>query len=91
MCLWNLFKRPTGRVGRTRPTRPVEIILPLYNSYDARTFFAQLLDRVCEGEEIAIGRRGRPIAKLVRYDGEEFTRPGLIKTQLVAHVRRASA
>jgi antitoxin (DNA-binding transcriptional repressor) of toxin-antitoxin stability system len=91
MCLWNLFKRSTGRVGLPRPTRPVEITIPLYNSYDARTFFAQLLDRVCEGEEIAIGRRGQPIAKLVRYEGEEPTRPGVIRTQLVLHARRASA
>ena len=62
--------------------------MPLYNSYDARTFFAQLLDRVAEGEEIAIGRNGHPIAKLVRFDEREPTRPGVIRTQVVAHDRR---
>ena len=90
--MWLPFrlKRSTSRVGRPRPTRPVDLVLPLYNSYDARTFFAQLLDRVAEGEEIAIGRNGRPIAKLVPYEGEEPTRPGVIRTQLVVHARQQS-
>ena len=63
-------------------------MLAQYGSYEARTFFAQLLDRVREGEQVVIARNGMPIAKLVPYEGVEPTRPGLIRAQLLAHDRR---
>ncbi len=34
-------------------------------SYQAKTHLPKLLDRVTQGEEIVITRRGKPIAKLV--------------------------
>jgi prevent-host-death family protein len=78
-------RRSTGRVGRPRPVE--QVVLAQYNSYDARTFFSQLLDRVREGEQIVIARAGMPIAKLVPYEGEP-RRLGLIRTQLVVHDAR---
>jgi prevent-host-death family protein len=37
------------------------------NVYEAKTHLSRLLDRVEAGEEIIIGRAGRPIARLVPY------------------------
>jgi prevent-host-death family protein len=38
-----------------------------FNVYEAKTHLSRLLDRVEAGEEIIIGRAGRPIARLVPY------------------------
>jgi prevent-host-death family protein len=37
------------------------------NVYEAKTHLSQLLNEVEAGEEIIIGRAGRPVAKLVPY------------------------
>jgi prevent-host-death family protein len=37
------------------------------NVYEAKTHLSRLLDRVEAGEEIIIGRAGRPVAMLVPY------------------------
>ncbi len=55
--------------------------LAQYNTYDARTLFSELLERVRTGEQIVIARAGRPIAKLVPY-ADEALRPGLYRMQL---------
>ena len=36
-------------------------------SFEAKTHFAQLMDRVEQGEEIVITRHGRAVMKLVPY------------------------
>jgi prevent-host-death family protein len=41
----------------------------LVNVHEAKTHLSALLERVAAGEEIVIGKSGRPIAKLVPYDG----------------------
>ena len=37
------------------------------NVYEAKTNLSKLLDRVEHGEEIVLGRAGRPVARLVAY------------------------
>jgi len=37
----------------------------IIGSYDAKTHFAELLDRAIDGEEITITRHGTPVAQLV--------------------------
>ena len=37
------------------------------NVHDAKTHLSRLLERVARGEEIIIGRSGKPVAKLVPY------------------------
>jgi prevent-host-death family protein len=37
------------------------------NIHDAKTHFSKLVDRAAAGEEIIIGKAGKPVAKLVRY------------------------
>jgi prevent-host-death family protein len=47
------------------------------NVYEAKTHLSRLLDRVEAGEEIVIGRAGRPVARLVPYtQSYEPRRPG---------------
>lgn len=41
----------------------------LANVHDAKTHLSALLERVAAGEEIVIGKAGRPVARLVPYDG----------------------
>ena len=37
------------------------------NVYEAKTRLSELLERVSRGEEIVLGRAGRPVARLVPY------------------------
>jgi prevent-host-death family protein len=39
------------------------------NIHEAKTHLSRLLARVAAGEEIVIGRAGKPVAKLVPYAG----------------------
>jgi antitoxin (DNA-binding transcriptional repressor) of toxin-antitoxin stability system len=71
--------RPDGRVSPDSADR-----LAYYNTYEARMFFSQIIERVSHGEEIVIARAGVPTVKLVAYRGERI-RPGLIRL----HVRVA--
>lgn len=47
------------------------------NVHEAKTHLSALLDRVAAGEEIVIGKAGKPIAKLIPYEGPAGARvPG---------------
>jgi prevent-host-death family protein len=37
----------------------------IYNLYEAKTQLSQLVDRAAAGEEIIIGKNGKPLAKLI--------------------------
>ena len=37
------------------------------NIYEAKTHFSRLVERVMKGEEVVIGKAGRPVARLVPY------------------------
>ena len=37
------------------------------NIHEAKTHFSKLVERVAEGEEIVIGKAGKPVAKLIPY------------------------
>jgi prevent-host-death family protein len=61
---------------------PTEII----NVHAAKTQLSKLLERAEAGEEIVIGRAGKPIAKLVPYVAERPKRVfGRMKGQIVIH------
>ena len=38
------------------------------NVHAAKTHFSELLDRVEKGEEVIVGRAGKPVARLVKYE-----------------------
>ncbi len=49
----------------------------LINVHEAKTHFSRLLERVAHGEEIVIGKAGKPVAKLVPYQETQGPRsPG---------------
>ncbi len=49
----------------------------IVNTHEAKTRLSELLRRVGAGEEVIIGRAGRPIARLTPYERElEPGRPG---------------
>lgn len=53
---------------RTEGTALVsEAAVNLVNVYEAKTNLSKLLDRVEQGEEIVLGRAGRPVARLSAY------------------------
>ena len=54
--------------------------MQLTNIYEAKTHFSQLIDKVCNGEEIIIGKAGKPVAKLVPFKPTKQARkPGCWK------------
>jgi prevent-host-death family protein len=55
----------------------------IVNVHAAKTNLSRLLERAEAGEEIVIGRAGKPIAKLVRYVPEHPKRTfGALKGQI---------
>jgi prevent-host-death family protein len=58
----------------------------IVNVHAAKTQLSKLLERAEAGEEIVIGRAGKPIAKLVPYVPDRPRRVfGALKGQLVIH------
>lgn len=51
----------------------------LVNLYDAKTQLSRLLDRAAAGEDIVIGRAGKPVVRLVPVEGMTPRQPGLLK------------
>ncbi len=39
----------------------------LINIHEAKTHFSQLIEKVQSGEEVIIGKNGKPVAKLIAY------------------------
>jgi prevent-host-death family protein len=49
----------------------------IINIHDAKTHFSRLVERVAAGEEVVIGKAGKPVAKLVPYKrSSEPRKPG---------------
>jgi prevent-host-death family protein len=42
--------------------------MDMVNTHEAKTHLSRLLERVAGGEEIVIGKAGRPVAKLIPYN-----------------------
>ena len=58
----------------------------IVNVHAAKTQLSKLLERAEAGEEIVIGRAGKPIAKLVPYVQQRPKRVfGRLKGQIVVH------
>lgn len=58
----------------------------IVNVHAAKTHLSRLLERAEAGEEIVIGRAGKPIAKLVPFHAERPKRVfGRLKGQIVVH------
>ncbi len=55
----------------------------LVNIHEAKTHLSRLVERAAAGEEIIIGRGGRPVARLVPYSAKREPRvPGALAESL---------
>jgi prevent-host-death family protein len=53
------------------------------NISEAKAQLSSLIERVLAGEEVLIGKAGKPVAKLVRYEHGDRTRvPGALKGKI---------
>lgn len=57
------------------------------NLYEAKTHLSQLVDRAAKGEDIIIGKAGRPMVRLVPYTPTvaEARRPGSWRGRVTIH------
>ena len=56
----------------------------IVNISDAKAQLSALIARVMKGQEILIGKAGKPVAKLVPFDhSEEPRQPGALRDQIV--------
>ena len=55
----------------------------LVNLYDAKAQLSRLIDRATAGEEIVIGRAGKPLVRLVPVDELRPREPGLLKGRVL--------
>ncbi len=57
------------------------------NLYEAKTHLSQLVDRAAGGEEIVIGKAGKPMVRLVPYTPTAVTprQPGSWRGRVVIH------
>jgi prevent-host-death family protein len=60
--------------------------MQVINIHEAKTHFSQILTRVENGEEVIIGRAGKPIAKLVIYHAKiKDRKPGYWQGKVNIH------
>jgi prevent-host-death family protein len=53
------------------------------NIHEAKTHLSRLVERAAAGEEIIIGKAGKPMARLVAYsDRKQPREPGLLKGKI---------
>ena len=57
------------------------------NLYDAKTHLSELVERAASGEEIVIGKSGKPMARLVPYEPAPgpARKPGAWRGQVKVH------
>jgi prevent-host-death family protein len=64
-------------------TTKKEVIVMLITMSEAKSQFSVLVEKVIAGQEVVIGKAGKPVVKLVRYERTEKTRqPGALKGKI---------
>lgn len=59
-------------------------MVKIINIYEAKTHFSKLIARVMGGEEIIIGKAGKPIARLIPFSGKPTERkPGTAAQRII--------
>lgn len=57
--------------------------MPITNISEAKAQLSALIERVLAGEEIIIGKAGKPVARLVKFERPQGPRqPGALKGQI---------
>ena len=59
----------------------------VFNIHEAKTHFSKLLKRVMSGEEIVIAKAGKPVARLLPIEIDDFSPrvPGIDKGKVIIH------
>lgn len=59
------------------------MVVYLTNISEAKAQFSALIEKVMTGKEVIIGKAGKPVAKLVRYERSEKPRqPGALRGKI---------
>lgn len=53
---------------QTRPDQTIISFVELFNISEAKAQLSAVIERVSKGEEILIGKAGKPVAKIIRYE-----------------------
>lgn len=57
--------------------------MQVVNIHQAKTELSRLIEKITKGEEVVIGKAGKPVAKLISYKEEKNPRvPGLLKGKI---------
>jgi len=57
--------------------------MQIANISEAKAQLSALIEKVIAGEEIIIGKAGKPVARLVKYENNQQTRrPGVLKGKI---------
>jgi len=58
--------------------------MKITNISEAKAQLSALIERVIAGEEVIIGKAGKPVARLVRYErNRQARRPGVLKGKII--------
>jgi prevent-host-death family protein len=56
----------------------------LFNIYQAKTQLSKLIEKTLQGEDVVIGKNGKPVVRLVAYRPKKTSRqPGLLKDKII--------
>jgi len=56
----------------------------LFNVYQAKTHLSKLIEKAFQGEDVVIGKNGKPVVRLVVYRPKKTSRqPGLLKDKII--------
>jgi prevent-host-death family protein len=59
------------------------MIVYITNISEAKAQLSALIEKVLAGEEVIIGKAGKPVAKLIRYErSEKSRRPGALRGRI---------
>ena len=58
------------------------VVVMTLNLYEAKTQLSALVDAAAAGDEIIIAKNGRPMAKLVAFNGVAKRKPGRLKGKI---------
>jgi len=68
--------------GQTRQEKE-EKAMVITNISEAKAQLSSLIEKVLKGQEVIIGKAGKPVAKLVRYErSEKPRRPGALRGKI---------
>ena len=57
--------------------------MQIANISEAKAQLSALIEKVLSGEEVIIGKAGKPVARLIRYENNKRTRrPGALKGKI---------